>query len=83
VRTRVNFTACIRVNRLNEEIVECDNVSKGGLCFRSRKQYSEGTSIEVAVPYSPGQPAIFVAAQIRRIEELSGLGLFRYGVAYT
>ena len=83
VRTRVNFTACIRVNHLNEEVVECDNVSKGGLCFRSRKQYSENSAIEVAVPYSPGQPAIFVAAQIRRVEELSTLGLFRYGVAYT
>jgi len=82
VRTRVNFTACVRVN-LNEEVAECDNVSKGGLCFRSRKLYSENSAIEVAVPYSPGQPAIFVAAQIRRVEELSGLGLFRYGVAYT
>jgi len=83
VRTRVNFTACVRVNHLNEEVVECDNVSKGGLCFRSRKLYPENSAIEVAVPYSPGQPAIFVAAQIRRVEELSGLGLFRYGVAYT
>src|SRR5579859_246852 len=83
VRTRVRFTACVRLNHSNEEIVECDNVSKGGLCFRSRKQYAEGAAIEVAVPYSPGQPAIFVPAQIRRVEELPALGLFRYGVAYS
>ncbi len=83
VRTRVSFTACVRVNHLHEEVVECENVSKGGLCFRSRKQYSDGAAIEVAVPYSPGQPAIFVAAQIRRVEELPAAGMFRYGVAYT
>lgn len=83
VRTRVHFTACIRVSHSNEEVVECDNVSKGGLCFSSRKQYAEGLAIEVAVPYSPGQPAIFVPAQIRHVEELISLGLFRYGVAYS
>ncbi|GAC1630447.1 MAG: hypothetical protein NVS9B14_01090 [Candidatus Acidiferrum sp.] len=83
VRTRVQFTACVRVNHSNEEIVECDNISKGGLCFRSRKHYEENATIEVAVPYSPGQPAIFVSAHIRRIEELPGLNLFRYGVAYA
>jgi hypothetical protein len=81
VRTRVNFMACIRVNYSGEETVECDNISKGGLCFRSRKPYSENAAVEVAVPYSPGQPAIFVRAQIRRVEALSS-GLFRYGVAY-
>lgn len=83
VRTRVRFTACVRGNHSGEEVVECDNVSKGGLCFRSRKRYAEGAAIEVAVPYAPGQPAIFVPAQIRRVEELPSLGLFRYGVAYS
>lgn len=83
VRTRVNFTACVRVNHLHEEIVECDNISKGGLCFRSQKRYEENAAIEVAVPYSPGQPAIFTRAQIRRVEEIPALHLFRYGVAYT
>ena len=73
----------MRANRLHEEVVECDNISKGGLSFRSRKRYQENAEIEVAVPYSPGQPAIFVPAQIRRVEELPALGLFRYGVAYS
>lgn len=83
VRTRVRFTACVRMNQTGDDVVECDNVSKGGLCFRSRKRYSEGAAIEVAVPYSPGQPAIFVPAQIRRVEELPTPGVFRYGVAYS
>ncbi len=81
VRTRVCFTACIRLDS-HDDLVECDNVSKGGLCFRSRKLYKENMAIEVAVPYSPGQPAIFVKAQIRRVEALTD-NLFRYGVAYS
>ena len=80
MRTRVNFTACVRLED-SDDLVECDNVSKGGLCFRSRKRYGENAAIEVAAPYSPGQPAIFVKAQIRRIEVLSE-DLFRYGIAY-
>ena len=83
VRSRVHFTACVRVNQPGDDVVECDNVSKGGLCFRSRKSYAEGAEIEVAVPYSPGQPAIFVPAQIRRVEELPTPGMFRYGAAYA
>lgn len=83
VRTRVTFTGCIRANAKEEELVECDNVSKGGLCFRSRKHYEENSAIEVAAPFSPGQPAIFVSAQIRRIEELPAPGLFRYGASYA
>lgn len=83
VRTRVSFTACVRVNHLHEDIVECDNISKGGLCFRSQKRYEEDAAIEVAVPYSPGQPAIFTPARIRRVEEIPALHLFRYGAAYA
>jgi hypothetical protein len=83
VRTRVNFTACVRLNAVNEEIVECENISKGGLCFHSRKRYEENASIEIAAPYYPGQPPMFVRATIRRVEELPALNLFRYGVAYA
>jgi hypothetical protein len=82
VRTRVTFTASIRTDATHEELVECDNVSKGGFCFRSRKRDEENSAIEVAVPFSPGQHAIFVPAHIRRIEELPAGGLFRYGASY-
>ena len=82
VRTSVRFMACIRHLTAGEDVVECDNISKGGLCFRSWKRYAEEDSIEVAVPYSAGAPAIFVAAQIRHVEEVSP-NLFRYGVAYS
>jgi PilZ domain len=83
VRTRVSFTACIRQESSNEVIVECNHISKGGLSFPSRKPYAVGSSIEVAVPYSPGTPAIFVGACIRPVETIAPGSLFRYDVAYT
>jgi hypothetical protein len=42
VRVRVNFRACVRVDGLGDDLVECENVSKGGLCFHSRKKYAVG-----------------------------------------
>jgi PilZ domain len=82
VRTRVTFTACIRQG-VAEELVECENVSRGGFCFHSRKRYGEETLIDAALPYSLGQQALFVPAAIKRVEELPAAGLFRYGCAYV
>jgi mRNA-degrading endonuclease toxin of MazEF toxin-antitoxin module len=81
VRTRVSFTASIRQNGA-EEIVECDNISKGGLSFRSRKSYAINSLIEAAVPYAPGSHAIFVPARIKHSTALLNGKLFRYGAAY-
>lgn len=78
----MNFSACIRHSSHADEIAECENVSKGGLCFHSRRQYSLGSLIEVAAPFSPGEAALFVPAQIKRVEALSGGQVFRYGAAY-
>lgn len=83
MRVRVNFSACVRHPAHADEIVECENVSKGGLCFHSRRQYSVDALIEVAAPFSPGEPALFVPAQIKRVEALSGSQVFRYGAAYV
>lgn len=82
MRIRVNFNACVRHPAHGDEIVECENMSKGGICFHSRKQYSVDSLIEIAAPFSPGQPTLFVPAQIKRVEALPGSQIFRYGVAY-
>lgn len=81
-RVRVTFSACIRDAIHSDDIVECENVSKGGLCFHSRKQYAVGAKVEIAAPFAPGEPALFVAAEIKRVEELVGTNSFRYGAAY-
>lgn len=82
VRARVNFSACIRDSGA-EEIVACENLSRGGFCFRSSKRYAEKSTIEVALPYSPGEPAIFFKARIVWIQELAAEKHFRCGAAYV
>jgi PilZ domain len=83
VRTRVSFMALIRFPLMGDEIVECENVSKGGLCFRSKKRYPDGALLEIAAPYEPGMPGMFVHAQIKRVEQLPDRGAIRYGAAYV
>jgi len=83
VRTRVNFQACIRSYTFGDDIVTCEDISRGGLRFKSGKPYVEKTEIEVAAPYTPGTPDIFVRAQIVRVVELKQEGRFRCGVRYA
>jgi hypothetical protein len=81
-RTKVNYKACIRRSGSNEDIVTCEDMSKGGICFKSRKQYFPRTEIEVAVPYAPGGNAIFVPAEIAWVLEITKDKLYKCGVAY-
>jgi hypothetical protein len=83
VRIRVSFSACVRHPAHEDQVVECENVSKGGVCFHSLQQYPLDSFIEVAAPFSPGETALFVPGQIKRVEPLSGGLVFRYGVEYT
>lgn len=82
VRTKVNFKACVRSFAHGDDIVTCEDISRGGLCFKSRKRYTEKFKIEVAAPYSPGAPNIFVPAEIVHVVELKNEKRFRCGVAY-
>lgn len=80
-RTKVKYNACIRVSGWSEEVVPCEDMSRGGFSFHSKRQYSVETMIEAAVPYTPNGASIFVPAQIANAATLRD-GLFRYGVAY-
>jgi PilZ domain len=82
MRVRVNYAVCVRGGQSGDDIAECENVSKGGLCFRSQKEYAVDSNIEIAAPYAPGSPVMFVAAKIRRVQRLGDGESFRYGVAY-
>ena len=81
-RTKVSYKASIRRSGFSDDIVTCEDMSKGGLSFRSRKQYFQGTDIEVAVPYSPGANAIYVPAQIAWVVEITKDKLYKCGVSY-
>lgn len=81
-RIKVNYIGLVRHAERGEEFVQCEDVSRGGLRFKSTSRYMEQTLIEVAAPYSSGQAAIFVAARIVFMQELPEQNLFRYGVQY-
>jgi hypothetical protein len=81
-RTRVNFKACIRRAGSPDDVVACEDMSRGGIRFKSPKQYFEKSLIEVAVPYTPGETAIFVPAQIAWVLDLPEQKVWRCGVAY-
>ena len=83
VRTKVNFKACVRSHAFGDDIVTCEHISRGGLRFKSRKEYTAKTEIEVAAPYSPGTPDIFVHGQIVYVAELKQERRFRCGVCYA
>ncbi len=81
-RLKTRLRACIRHPGLGEEIVSTENVSRGGLCFKSRRVYFEGTRIEVSIPYAEGGANIFVPARMVRTQNVPGEGVSFYGVEY-
>ena len=82
VRTKVNCKACIRQPGQTLDVVVCEDMSRGGLRFKSRKRYFERSTIEIAAPYTPGTQSIFVHARIVYVQELPDEKLFRCGVQY-
>src|SRR5208282_4088949 len=82
LRIKSNMPACIRQPGFGEEIVSCDDISRGGLAFRSAKRYFLGSRIEVANPYAAGAANIFIPARIVFTQELPKEGLYKYGVSY-
>lgn len=81
-RVKARVLACIRQRGFQEEVAVCEDLSRGGLSFRSRNQYAEGTRLEVAVPYTPGSSAIFVPIRVVSSRPIPSAGLFRHGAAY-
>ncbi|HVH71494.1 MAG TPA: PilZ domain-containing protein, partial [Candidatus Dormibacteraeota bacterium] len=82
VRTKVNFKACVRSYDHGDDIVVCEDVSRGGLCFTSGKRYTEKFKVEIAAPFEPGMPNFFSSAEIVHVHELKGEKKFRCGAAY-
>ena len=81
-RVKARVLACIRRRGFQEEVAVCEDLSKGGISFRSRNEYPEGSRLEVAVPFTPGSSAIFVPIRIVFSQPIVSAGLFRHGAAY-
>jgi hypothetical protein len=83
IRTSMRMTACIKLPGRPEEIVNTADVSRGGMRFASKNQYTKCAWIEVAMPYTPGAANIFVPGRIAHAEKSKREGLFEYGVEYV
>jgi hypothetical protein len=77
-----HVNVCVRLPGSADEIAVCEDLSVGGLCFRSRKLFPKGARVEVAVPYVKGVSNIFVPARIVHVTEVPTAGIFRHGAAY-
>lgn len=85
VRAKVNYFACVRSEAFGDDVVNCIDMSRGGLGFRTKNAYLVSTEVRVAVPFSPeapNAPAIFVDARVMNIMEIPGRGLYRCGIAF-
>jgi PilZ domain len=85
VRAKVNYTACIRSESFGDDVVDCIDMSRGGLSFRTGHAYLLAAVVQVAVPFSretPEAPAIFVPARVAHVRQLSGTDLYRVGLAF-
>lgn len=81
-RFRTRLTACVRAAGSELELAVCENMSRGGLCFRARRRFAENDILEVAVPYTKGAANIFVPARVIYVQEVPSAGLHRHGAAY-
>jgi len=82
-RIGCKLLACIRFRQCYEdEVLEVNDVSRGGACFTTRKYLPPGTKMEIAVPYSPGMANIFVPAEIVRLKAIPDKESYECGAAY-
>lgn len=81
-RTKVKLTACVRRPGFEDDVVVCEDMSRGGVRIKSRKVYFADTMIDIAVPYASRGSNIFVPARVLYVQELEKQGFFRCGVAY-
>jgi hypothetical protein len=64
------------------EITKSENISKGGFCFVSEKDYPVGGGVLVVCPYNPAAQNIEVRAKIVRQRTIEGSKRKVYGVRY-
>jgi len=81
-RIPVQLPILVRDYYGGEEITKSENLSKGGLCFCSAKNYLVGQGLLVACPYDPTAPNIQTRARIVRRQDLEGTNRKVYGAQY-
>jgi hypothetical protein len=82
IRVALRIEACVRI-RERDEVVITENVSRGGMSFKSAHEYIPGDSVEVAVPYARGDANTFAPGEISHAQYSSTDGRTLYGVKYV
>jgi PilZ domain len=81
-RIRADAIGSVRHPTLGTEVVLVGNLARGGLSFYSTSTYAEGSSIEMAIPYTSRAPNIYVSARIVNSRKGEDTGFIEYGVSY-
>ncbi len=85
VRAKVNYFACVRSDAFGDDIVVCIDMSRGGVCFKTKNPYLVTSTVSIAVPFSPESPqapAIFVPARIANVSSFPNGKLYRCGAEF-
>ncbi len=83
MRLSLKTEVCLRHPELGDEVAITDNVSGGGIRFKSHRRYNVGTVLSAALPYTPGTPFVFSPVCVVYAEELPAEGAFAYGVTFV
>lgn len=81
-RLQAEIPVCIRQAGTDDEVATSVDISRGGLCFISRRAYPAGTYIQVAIPFSPTAVNVFVEARVVHTFPMLSGDLYRHGVMY-
>jgi hypothetical protein len=81
-RIRVDAIGSVRHPTLGTEVVLVGSLARGGLSFYSTSTYAEGSSVEMAIPYTSRAPNIYVPARIVSSRKGEHKGFIEYGVSY-
>jgi len=84
VHNRVALQLPIRVRSFygTEEFTRTENVSRGGVCFVTDRNYEVGEVLLVTCPYERSGHNIEVRGQVVRRRDMQGTGRKIYGVSY-
>ena len=63
-RLRCETVGCVRNSAFGNDVVLVSDLAPGGLSFFSANQYAEGTTVEMAIPYTSKAPNIFSLVKI-------------------
>ncbi len=83
-RVQMKMTACVREPGFGiDDLVQVENVSRGGLSFLSHNAYRPGALLEIAAPYMKGAENVFALARVQRVQLVPERQLNLYGVSFV